>query len=96
MKIKYWMWQPEKMLIVDLPEEYEKDKSYISVLLVGAYSLWMEPEESYDEETVEEIYDTPCEVFIMNELQKELGYKLNWSVSKREKEKDADYVLMGF
>lgn len=96
MHIKYWMYQPERMLVVHLPEERRKEENYISALLAGAYSIWISPDESYDDEDViEEIYDTECEVFLMNELHDTLGYKLNWMVTNCGNENDADYVLVG-
>lgn len=96
MQIKYWMYQPEQMLIVTFSEEYVAQKDYISVLLAASYSTWINPEESYDDEdTIEAIYDAECATFIMNDLYESYGHKLDWTVSDGENEEDADYVLVG-
>lgn len=96
MQIKYWMYQPEQMLIVTFPEEYIARENYISTLLAVSYSIWINPEESCDnEDEVKEIYDTDCAIFLMNELHNKYGFKLSWEVSDCYNEEDADYVLVG-
>ena len=79
MQRKYWMDEPEKMLIIDLPQE--SDIRYINALMDEFYSVWSNPDESYDdEEIVEEIYDMECAVFLMQNLHETLTYKSNWRV----------------
>lgn len=96
LQIKYWMYQPEQMLIVTFPEEYVAKENYISTLLAAIYSIWINPEESYDDEdAIEAVYDAECAIYLMNELQEEYGYKLDWTVSDCENEDDADYTLVG-
>lgn len=94
MEIKYWMYQPEKMLIVNLPEERKQDKVRITMLLVEAYTTWSNPEEDYDDEDIiEEIYDSECSAFITGQAQKELEYKLEYTIEDNTDERDADYIL---
>lgn len=94
MQIKYWMYAPEQMLVIDLPEERKQDKKRITMLLVGAYTTWSNPEEDYDDEDIiEKIYDSECAEFIIGEAQKELGYKLDYTVEDSKDEDDADYIL---
>ena len=93
MDIKFWMHAPEQMLVVHLPEEHKKDKARIVMLLVMAYIAWSNPEEDYDDEDIiEAIYDSDCAEFIISEAQKELEYKLEYTVEDADKY-DADYVL---
>ena len=94
MEIKYWMYQPEKMLVVHLPDERKKDKARINMLLVSTYITWSNPEEDYDDEDIiDEIYDSDCAEFIISEAQKELEYKLEYTIEDDADEYDADYIL---
>jgi alpha-N-acetylglucosamine transferase len=94
--IKYWLYQPEQILVVSLPEEYEEKASYISLLLMSAYDKWALPEENCEtEEEVEAIYDADCAPFIMDELYKESGLKLDWTLIDDADERDADYICYG-
>ena len=94
MQIKYWMYQPEQMLVVRLPEERKQDKCHITMILLAAYATWSNPEEDYDDEDViEAIYDSECAQFIISEAHKELGYQLEYTVENSSDEHDADYIL---
>jgi hypothetical protein len=96
LEIKYWLYQPEQILVVSIPEEYVKKASYISFILATSYDKWALPEENCEtEDEVEAIYDADCAPFIMDELYKESGLKFDWELIDDADERDVDYVLYG-
>jgi hypothetical protein len=84
----------EQMLVIHLSEEHKQDKKLITMLLIEAYATWSNPEEDYDDEDIiEKIYDSECAEFITNEAEKELEYKLEYTIEDDIDKHDADYIL---
>lgn len=94
MQIKYWLCQPEQILAVNVPEEYAEKVSYISLILMSAYDKWIFPEENCEtEDEVEKVYEAEYAPFMIDELYKECGIKLDWTIIDDADADDADYYV---
>lgn len=80
--------------MVNVPEELAKKVSYISLILMSAYDKWALPEENCEsEDEVEAVYEADCAPFLIDELYKETGLKLDWTLIDDADADDADYYV---